>query len=74
MQKITLNSGIAPVKKTGNFTQWLTRMPEALRLQSTSHANHLETSVRNTSVTTLYCSGRYHFKHLISKEEIFLNF
>ena len=69
-----MNSGIAPVKKTGNFTQWLTRMPEALRLQSTSHANHLGTSVRNASVTTLYCSRRHHFKHLISKKEIFSNF
>ena len=66
--------GIVPVRKTGDFTQQLTRMPESSRLQSTSHANHHETSVRNTSVTTLYCSGRYHFKHLISKEEIFLNF
>ena len=49
-------------------------MLEALRLWSTSHANYLETSVRNTSATTLYCSGKHHFKCLISKEEISLNF
>ena len=49
-------------------------MPEALRLQSTSHANHLGTSVRNTSATTLYRSERYCFKCLISKKEISLNF
>jgi len=49
-------------------------MPEALRLQSTSYVNHLGTSVRNTSATTLYCSGRHCFKRLISKEEIFSNF
>ena len=45
-----------------------------LRLWSTSHANHLGTSVRNTSVTTLYHSRRHHFKCLISKEEISSNF
>ena len=49
-------------------------MPEALRLHSTSYTNHLGTSVRNASVTTLYCSGRHCFKCLISKEEISSNF
>jgi len=49
-------------------------MPEALRLWLTFHANNLGTSVRNASTTTLYCSGRHCFKHLISKEEISLNF
>ena len=62
------------VIKTSDFTQWLTRILEALRLQSTFHANHLWTSVRNASVTTLYHGGRHHFKHLISKKEISSNF
>jgi len=49
-------------------------MLEALRLWSTSHANNLGTLVKNTSATTLYHSGKHHFKCLISKKEISLNF
>ena len=60
--------GIVPVRKTGDFTQQLTRMPESSRFQSTSHANHLGTSVRNTSATILYYNRRCYFKCLISKK------
>ena len=71
---ITLNSGTAPVIKTGCYIQQLTKIPKFSTYQLASYTNCLGTLAKNTITITFFLNRRCLFKYQISKKEISLTF